>query len=163
MRGLKHYIGGLVLSATFLLASGAAQAMPIPQFDKLTNDQKTDYTGFMIRSAYDLLVSEGRAADAEKVIALFERKAGQGPSPHVAELVENVNGVRELNKQHANDPKYKPFEVDHAFVLTLKNNGIFVPVSKLLLVTQTYQPPAPSGALSAQTLTPPSPSSPGKK
>jgi hypothetical protein len=141
MRGINRFLAGALLSASFLVSS-AAQAMPIPQFDKLTVNQRADFTVFLIKCAHDILAAEGKTADAEKVIDLFDRKSGR-PSPHLAEFVENVNGVRKLNQENASDPKFKPFEVEHALSLTLRNNGIFVPVSKLLLASHDYKPPQP--------------------
>lgn len=144
MHGIKKLLATAVLSASFLF-SGAAQAMPIPQFDKMTQDQKGDFTVFLLKGAYNILTAQGKTADAEKVIELFEVKDGKPAPPAIQQLVENLNAARKINQQNAADPTFKPFEVEHALSLTLKENGVIVPVSKLLLVGQEYKPSPQSG------------------
>ena len=50
-----------------------------------------------------------------------------------------------MNKNNAADPKNKepPYEVEHAFALMLKNNGIVVPVSFLLTINKDFKPKSP--------------------
>jgi hypothetical protein len=156
MKGLKGFIAGTVLSASFLMA-GSAQAMPIPQYDAMTASQKGAYDVFLIEGAANYLASQGDNAGAAKVRGLLEIDPGQATKPAMQQFIANINGTRQLNQQHASDPGFKPFEVEHALALTLKQNGIVVPVSKLLQVGQTYKPSQPSGALTARNTAPQAP------
>jgi len=161
MKTINKYLAGAVLSASFLFSS-AARAMPIPQFDKMTEHQKGDYSVFLIESAADLLKASGDTAGADKVLALFMSHPGQPAKPALVQMVETVNAMRTHNQQNANDPNYKPFEVEHALSLTLKNNGIFVPPSKLLQVSQTWKPSNAANSVTARNDAPrqPTPSAP---
>jgi hypothetical protein len=161
MKTINKYLAGVVLSASFLFSS-AAKAMPIPQFDKMTHHQQGAYSVFLFESAANILAAQGDKAGAARVRELFENDPGQPAKPAVVQYVENTNGVRQLNQQHANDPNFKPFEVEHALALTLKQNGIIVPVSKLLQVSQTYKPSSAANSVSAQNDSPsqPTPSAP---
>jgi hypothetical protein len=138
MRGMKRFVAGVVLSASFLMADGV-RAMPLPQFDQMTTNQKGDYTEFLIRMTMDIFNAQGDTADAQKVLSLFGQQAV------ISQYVENVNAVRKVNRDNAGDPTFKPFEIEHAFCLTLKENKIILPVSKLLIATKDYKPAPPSG------------------
>lgn len=145
MRGIKGLIAGAALSASFLMA-GAAQAMPIPQFDNMAGPQRGEYTVFLIENAANILAKNGDTAGAAKVRDLFESDPGQPAKPGLVQFGENLSGIRQLNQQHAADPGFKPFEVEHALALTLKQNGIVVPVSALLLASQDYKPGQPTSS-----------------
>jgi hypothetical protein len=58
LRGSNKYLAGAVLSASFLFSS-AAQAMEIPQFDKMTHEQQGAFAVFLIESAANILKSQG--------------------------------------------------------------------------------------------------------
>jgi hypothetical protein len=148
MKGIQKFMASAVLSAGFLMAS-SAQAMPIPQFDKMAKGERGDYTVFLIEGAANILASQGDTAGATKIRDLLENDPGQPAKPALRQFVENLNGVRQVNQQHAADPAFKPFEVEHALALTLKQHGIIVPVSKLLLASQSYHPAKSPGSLSA--------------
>jgi hypothetical protein len=48
MRGIKKYLVSTVLSAAALLFTGAANAMQIPQFDKMAQSDKLESTEIFI-------------------------------------------------------------------------------------------------------------------
>jgi hypothetical protein len=137
MNAMKKVVAGAVLTLGFLFST-AARAMPIPQFDQLKS--RGDYTVFLIESAANILAAQGDAAGAARIRNLFENDPGQPAKPALVQFVENTNAMRAYNLQHAKDPGFKPFEVEHALSLALKNNGIFVPPSKLLQVSQNWKP-----------------------
>jgi hypothetical protein len=153
MNAMKKVVAGAVLSLGFLFST-AARAMPIPQFDKLTHKQQGAYDFFLIDSAANILADQGDTAGAAKVRDLLEIKPGQPVKPAMIQLVENTNAMRAYNQQHANDPGFKPFEVEHALSLVLKNNGIFLPPSKLLQVSQNWKPADAAGSVTAQNAVP---------
>jgi DNA-binding NtrC family response regulator len=118
----------------------AAPAMEISQFDTMTSNDRSDYTAYLMKSACDLLTSEGKATDAQKLWSLFEQTDGHRTSVVMVQFDKNLDIARQENQKHAGDPYKKPIDIEHAFALTLKENGIVVPASKLLLITQNYKP-----------------------
>jgi hypothetical protein len=51
MRGMKKYLASTVLSAAALLFTGAANAMQIPQYDQMVQNDKSTYVTFLIMGA----------------------------------------------------------------------------------------------------------------
>jgi hypothetical protein len=130
-----------ILAVSFVLLQwGAARAMTTQHFDQLSGKQRGEYAVFLIESAAKLLATQGNQADAARVRDLFESEPGQGAKPALQQFMSNIKGVGQLNQQHAGDPNFKPYEVEHALALTLKQNGIIVPVSKLLQAGLGYKP-----------------------
>lgn len=126
--------------------------MQIPQFDKMTHEQQGAFAVFLIESAANILAAQGDTAGAARVRDVFESHPGQPEKPALNQFFRNLNGIRKLNQQYAKNTNFKPFEVEYALALTLKQNGIIVPVSKLLLASQSYKP---SGSAAAQRGKPP--------
>lgn len=147
MRGREKRLAGAILSVGLLMARGV-QAMPLTQYDQMTTNQKGDYTEFLIRMTMDIFNAQGDTADAQKVLSLF------GQQPVISQYVENVNAVRKVDQDNAGDSTFKPFEVEHAFCLTLKENGVILPVSKLLIATKDYKPSPSSASAAAKSPTP---------
>lgn len=133
-----------VLSA--LLFGSAAEAMQIPQYDRMDARDEGAFRAFLIRSAYNDLKARGQNDQAEKLLKLFEDKGANGGNK---QFDKNLDMVRALNQRNAGDPNYKGqvYEVEHAMALTLKQDGIVVAVSTLLASGQAFKaeyPPQPS-------------------
>ena len=144
MRGIKKYLASTVLSAALLFAN-AAGAMQIPQFDKLAVDDQDTYVTLLAKGAANGLYAHGDRAGGDKLVRLFD---DQGDAGGGAQFWKYLDEVRIMNKNNAADPKNKepPYEVEHAFALMLKNNGIIVPVSFLLTINKDFKPKSqPSG------------------
>lgn len=161
MKTINKYLAGAVLSASFLFGS-AARAMPIPQFDKMTHKQQGAYDVFLIESAANILAAQGDNAGAAKVRELFESDPGQPAKPALVQYVENTNAARKINEQNANDPNFKPIQVEQAMSLTLRNLGISVTAAKLLQVSQSWTPSNAANSVTARNDAPrqPTPSAP---
>jgi hypothetical protein len=132
---------GAVLS-TALLFSGVGNAMQIPQYDKMDKHDRAHYLTLLIQAAHDHLSATGQLAQAETLLYLFETSSAKFGWP---QFEKNLQIARALDAKHAADPNNKqvPYEVEQAFALTLKTNGILVPVSFLLTVNKDFKPSYP--------------------
>src|ERR1035437_4082582 len=141
MQGIKKYLAGTVLSAA-LLFTGEANAMQIPQYDKMAQSDKEDYRVLLVEGAASALDGHGKHEQSQKLIALFLDKSDNGGS---TQLAKNLQATRIINARNAKDPNNEqpPYEVEHALFLTLKDNGINIPVSVLLAIGKDFKPSSP--------------------
>jgi hypothetical protein len=132
---------GAVLT-TALLLPGLGNAMQIPQYDKMDKRDRTHYVNLLIKGAHDRLSANGQSAQAERLLYLFESSSAKFGWP---QFEKNLQMARALTAKHAVDPNNKkvPYEVEQALALTLKNNGILVPVSFLLTINKDFKPSYP--------------------
>ena len=149
MPGIKKYLAGAVLSAALFFTT-AANAMPIPRFDKMAQSDKNDYRASLVEGAAKALNAHGDAQQAQKLFALF---TDQGENGGARQLAKNMEIFRELNKENAANPNNKEpvYEVEHALALTLKDNGIVVPVDVLLTLGKDFKPKSPPSEKTKQT------------
>jgi hypothetical protein len=141
MHGIKKYLASTVLSAA-LLFTGAANAMQIPQYDKMAQSDKADYQVLLVDGAANALDGHGKHEQSQKLIALFLDKSDNGG---FTQWAKNLQATRIINERNAKDPNNKqaPYEVEHALFLTLKDNGIIIPVSVLLALGKDFKPSSP--------------------
>jgi hypothetical protein len=141
MCGTKKYLASTILSAALLFA-GAANAMQIPQFDKLSRDDRATYVTLLAKGSGYALYDHGDRAGGDKLVQLFNDNSKNNGEHQFWKYLEEV---RTMNKNNAADPNNKqpPYEVEHAFALMLKNNGITVPVSFLLTINKDFKPSSP--------------------
>ena len=134
MQGIKKYLASTVLSAALLFTS-AANAMQIPQFDKMDHNDRSKYVTLLVEGAAKGLTDHGQTDQARKLINLFKDSSDKGGGYQFA---KNLQIARDLNKRA--DPKQPPYEVENALEVTLKDNGIIVPVSFLLTLAKDFKP-----------------------
>ena len=139
---MKKYLTGTVLSAA-LLFTGAANAMQIPQYDKMAQSDKKDYQVLLIEGTEDALDVYSNHEQSKKLITLFLDKSDNGG---FYQMAKNLQALRIINARNAKDPNNKqpPYEVEHALALTLKDNGIPVPIRVLLMLGKNFKPKSPS-------------------
>ena len=115
----------VIISAVMLL-SGAAQAMEIRQFDKLADQDQSDYIGNLIVGAENVLAGEGKSDPAALVKRLFTTKdAGDADVIGMVEFERNLALARVADAERAEqDPKARRVEVEDAMLVTLKKNTI---------------------------------------
>jgi hypothetical protein len=145
MRGMKKYLASTVLSAA-LLFTCAANAMQIPQFDKMDHNDRSKYVTLLVEGAAKGLTDHGQTDQARKLINLFKDSSDKGGGYQFA---KHLQIARDLNKQ--TDPKQPPYEVENALEVTLKDNGITVPVSFLLALGKDFKPSSPPSEKTKQT------------
>jgi len=141
MLELNSHLAVAMLSASMAF-TGVANAIQIPQYDKMALDDKVTYDGLLVVGAKNALLAHGQPEQAQKVIDLFKVGSVNGGS---VQFVRNLEKIRLMNAKNAADPNNKqpPYEVEHAFYLTLKDNGITVPISVLLAINKDFKPSQP--------------------
>jgi len=140
MNRFNKYLAAAFLSAAMLL-SGAAQAMQIQQFDKMADQDQSDYVVGLINGAEKVLTDEGRPDLATQVEHLFTTKdPGDADVIGMVEFEVNLARVRVVDaKNAAKNPNAPRLEVEHAMILTLKDNGIILPPS-FMTVNSGFKP-----------------------
>jgi hypothetical protein len=149
LKSLKKYLASTILSAALLFAS-AANAMQIPEYDKMAQSDKIDYRVLLVDGAAKALDGHGEHEQSQKLIALLSDKSEKGG---FTQLEKNLQAIRIINERNAKDPNNKqpPYEVEHALFLTLKDNGIIVPVSVLLAINKDFKPKSPAAGKTKET------------
>jgi hypothetical protein len=147
--------------ATALLLPNMAQAMSFPQFDSMSNQDRQDYLDFMTDCAHQVLVDEGRTADADKMYHLFNDVApGSVLSLGEGEFELNLANERVHAAQKMIDqPNAPPVQVGTAMLGTLMNNGIKITpdfVKSFQQLTSTFKPKHPPPSHTPETPAPPS-------
>ena len=134
------WLGALLSIA--LLFSGMGNAMQISQYDKMDKHDQEQYVNLLIKGTYDHLSANGQSAQAKTLLYLFQNSSAKFGWP---QFERNLHMARALNAKYAADPNNKkaPYEVEQAFALTLKDNGILVPVGFLLTVNKDFKPSYP--------------------
>jgi hypothetical protein len=119
-----------ILAATFLsgtlLATGAAQAMEIRQFDKLAIQDRSEYVAELIEGAQKVLIDEGKSDLAARINKLFTEKppAGDATPLGFAEFASNLDLARVADAERAaQDPNAHRLEVEDAILVTFKKNN----------------------------------------
>jgi hypothetical protein len=141
MRGIK-YLAGIGLLAALLFSNFSAAAMQVPQFDKLSQHDRVTYTTMLVLGAKHAIEQHGDQAKVQKLVTLFEDGSTNGG---MAQLYKNLAGLRALNDKNAADPNNKQpaYEVEHAFFVTLKDNGVQVPLNIILTLNKDFKPSDP--------------------
>jgi hypothetical protein len=135
---MNKYLVGTVISAA-LVFSQHLVAMQIPQFDKMSVRDRGLYVTSLVIGAQHALEQHGDQAKAQKLAAFFEDGSTNGG---MTQFNNNLAQVRGFNQQLAADPNNKqtPYEVEHAFFATLKENGLQVPLNLLLSINKNFKP-----------------------
>jgi len=143
---MKQHLIATFLSAAILFA-GAAQAMPIQQFDKMADRDQADYLNVLIYGAQRGLIDEGKADLAVKVDKLFtDVPAGDKMSLGLNELESNLDRARVADIQRIQkNPEARQLEVEDAMIVTMRKNGIELPPS-FLSVAKNFKPKVPPQA-----------------
>jgi hypothetical protein len=121
-----------------------AHAMPIHQFDKMAATDQGDYIARLIVGAQKVLIAEGRDDDAAKVNKLFtETLPGDKTTLGLGEFDSNLDRARVVDAQNlVKNPNARRVEVEDAMAVTLKKNGIILPLS-FFSVAATFKPKYP--------------------
>jgi hypothetical protein len=140
--GLK--VLGTSLVATTLLATSAAQAMEIIQFDKMADQDQHDYVNALIVGAQKVLLHETRDNLATQVQNLFTIiPPGDSISLGLEEFETNLAQARIFDAEaYAKDHTAQRVEVEDAMAITLKKNKIDLPDS-FFTVASGFKPKNP--------------------
>jgi hypothetical protein len=126
------------------LPSAAAQAMEIRQFDKMANQDQSEYIGDLVVGAENVLTGSGRPDLAAQVEHLFTTKnAGDTDVIGAVEFERNLALARvEDVRNVAKNPNAQRIEVEDALAVTLEKNGIKLPDS-FYTVASNFRPKLP--------------------
>jgi hypothetical protein len=130
------------LSLLITLGSGCAEALSFHDFIRMNDDDDATYVTAMVEGTVKMLRANGQPDQARKLLAFFKDSSKQGG---VNQLAMNMKAMNALNNRNAINPNNRAhvYEVEDAMALTLKDNGIIVPVSYLLAINQDFQPAGP--------------------
>ncbi|HEX3912703.1 MAG TPA: hypothetical protein VHW71_04285 [Steroidobacteraceae bacterium] len=126
------------------LATSAAQAMEIRQFDKMAGLDQDEYTAELIQGAEKVLTDEGKPDLSARVSKLFTTRLGNDQiSVGMTEFSINLARARLVDVQNvAKDSNAQRIEVEDAMGVTLNKNGIEVPDS-FFTVLVSFRPKLP--------------------
>jgi hypothetical protein len=130
MNRFNKFLVATFMSAAMLFTS-AAQAMEIWQFDKMADQDQSDYIGDLIVGAEKVLTDEGRPDLAAQVEHLFTTKdPGDANTIGMVEFERNLALARVADAKRAEkDPNAQRVEVEDAMAVTLQKNHIELPDS----------------------------------
>jgi len=140
--------GFKILAATFLsgslLTAGAAQAMDVQVYERMSATDQGNYTVVMISGAKQVLTVAGRADQAAQVERLFTTKAAG--DENTLGMVEFELNLAQVDKTDADNLVKNPnaglLSVELAMIATLKANGIILPKS-FMHVGDNFRPKSP--------------------
>jgi hypothetical protein len=132
-----------ILSAGVLL-SGAAWAMEVQVYERMSASDQGRYTGVMILGAEQVLRAAGRADQAAQVEKLFTTKqAGDENTVGMVEFELNLAAVDKADADNlVKNPNARLLSVELAMIATLKANGIILPKS-FMHVGDNFRPKSP--------------------
>jgi hypothetical protein len=137
MRGLATSMAAGALAGMILWTS-AAPAMSVRLYDQMAKSDRANYLNLLIRGAAGALNAHGDRQRVDKLFVLFGNNGG-------TQFDQNLAVIRQVNKENEADPRHNkpPYEVEHAFYLTLQDNGIIVPIAVLLAINKDFKPSSP--------------------
>jgi hypothetical protein len=140
MNRTSKILAATVMSVAVLFTS-AVQAMEIREFDKMAVADQGEYVGLLVGGAEKVLKDAGRPEDAAKVEKLFSTTLpGDQHTLGMVEFERNLALARVFDADRVlKDPNAPRLEVEHAMIVTLKNNGIVLPKS-FITVGNNFKP-----------------------
>ena len=149
MNRFNKFLVAAFMSAAMLLPN-MVQAMEIRQFDKMANQDQSDYIGDLVVGAEKVLTDEGRPDLAAQVDHLFTTKnPGDADVIGAVEFERNLALARVADAKRAEkDPSAPRVEVEDAMAITLQKNGIELPDS-FFTVASNFHPKLPPKDLTA--------------
>jgi hypothetical protein len=137
---MKQTLAATLLSAA-MFSTSAAKAMEIRQFDKMAQEDRSEYVTELIQGAERVLIDDGHPDQAAAVKRLFGLGDPKNNSTAgINQFMINLGYVRMADtKNVAKDPKAPRLEVEYAMIVTLKEHGITLPQS-FMSVASNFKP-----------------------
>ena len=116
----------LLLATAVLLVPRIVQAMEIRQFDKMADQEQSEYIGNLIVGTENVLTDQGKPDLAAQIKHLFTTKdPGDADVMGMVEFERNLALARVADAERAErDPKAHRLEIEDAMLVTLKKNNI---------------------------------------
>jgi hypothetical protein len=140
---LKARLATVVLAlAASWLGAGHSRAMDFFFFSRLALDDQATYVTSLVEESAKMLRKTGHPDEAQKAIALFKDPTNHGG---VHELATNMKELALQNTRNADNPNSRApvYDVEMAMQLTLKDNGVDVPLKFLESVNKNFAPTLP--------------------
>jgi hypothetical protein len=127
------------LLSLVIALSSVCLAMPISQFDMMQRNNRELYVGRLLDGTVESLKAHGHEDQAQQVLNFFADRTEVGG---IQRLEMNLKAFRQLNRDNKDNLNntQPAYQVEDAFALTLKNQGIDVPVSFLLTINKNFKP-----------------------
>jgi hypothetical protein len=119
-----------------------APAMEILYFARMALDDQADYVSSMVAASAQMLRATGHPDEAAKAIALFKDPSKNGG---LNQLVKNMRALQEQNtmSQSVTNDRTTTYDVAWAMHVTLRSNGIEVPLKFLESTNRNFTPQLP--------------------
>ena len=131
-----------VLLAMILIGAGHAPAMDILFFARMALDDQATYITNLVTGSAKILRQTGHADQAAKTIALFKDASTHGGIHQLAANIKAMQSKNTLNTTLA-APRGPTYDVEAAMQLTLRNNGIDLPLKSLETINRSFAPSLP--------------------
>ncbi|HEX4140682.1 MAG TPA: hypothetical protein VHY09_10070 [Candidatus Methylacidiphilales bacterium] len=138
---LKARLVAGVLAVSFL-GAGRAPAMDILFFARMALDDQADYVTSLVVGSARMLRTTGHADEAQKAIALFKDPSKNGGVSQMAKMLKQLQAKNTLNTTLAKS-RGPAYDVEAAMQLTLRQNGIEVPLKYLEMINKNFAPQLP--------------------
>ncbi len=111
-------------------------------FIRMNDDDDATFVTLLVEGPAKNLREQGKPDQAAKAISLFKDSSKQGG---LNQFVMNLRAMNAMNHKNAINPNNRApvLEVENAMAVTLKDNGMIVPVSYLLAVSKDFHPSGP--------------------
>jgi len=138
---IKACVVVAILAVNFLSA-GQARAMEILYFARMALDDQSTYVSDLVMGTAKMLRAAGHPGQAQKAIALFKDATSRGG---VSQLAANLKHLQLQNtiSQSATNGRQTNYDVEAAMQMTLRNNGIEVPLKFLETINRNFAPSLP--------------------
>ena len=137
-----------VLLAVIFLGAGHAPAMDILFFARMALDDQANYVTNLVTGSAKILRQTGHPDQAQKAIALFKDPSNHGGIHQLATNIKEMQSKNTLNTTLA-APRGPTYDVEAAMQLTLRNNGIEMPLKSLETINSRFAPQLPLRSHSA--------------
>jgi hypothetical protein len=131
-----------ILLAAISLGAGQARAMDILYFARMQADDQATYVSEQVEDSAKMLRATGHPDQAAKAIALFKDAS---PNGGVSQFARNLKALQAKNtiKQNVSNSRGVFYDVEAALQLTLRNNGVDVPLKFLETSNRNFAPQLP--------------------
>jgi hypothetical protein len=138
---IKVRVIAAILAASFL-GAGHARAMEILYFARMALDDQSTYVSDLVIGSAKMLRATGHPDQAQKAIALFKDSTSHGG---VSQLASNLKHLQQRNTitQSVTNGRQTHYDVEAAMQLTLRNNGIDVPLKFMETINRNFSPSLP--------------------
>jgi hypothetical protein len=133
----------VLLSAT-VIVSGPVRAMETRQFDKMADQDQSEYIGGLITGAEKVLTDSGKSDLVAQVKHLFTTKmVGDSDVIGMVEFERNLALARVEDMQNvAKTPNAQRIEIEDALAVTLEKNGNKLP-DGFYTIASNFRPKLP--------------------